>query len=314
MQWSDLLLKCDLHRQSRYYKIECPSLDFLFLRKLSITFRKFSSRVQITPICFGTSLQRGHVLSIRAFFYGFSVSMRLPCRRYGLHRDFSVSGGGSMTRHGAEVFLWPCSHDTQMAVYLLLPGLNGSWPQSVHTRTDWPRGQWTVDIGSISTEQLFEQLKATLQLSRSVASAWSDGATLHCAIAYNILLHQLDQALRGVSPLVSLEELEHLCTAPFGALSLFDELETKLQLWDKVASRQWDYALYRGSAPFTVGKIRAAPHRSAPARSAQWRQDAVPMLLSFSGQQPFLVIWWRGSGRPFCQRGGWWPRSWLPVS
>ena len=63
-----------------------------------------------------------------------------------------------------------------------------------------------VDIGSVSIEQLLEQLKATLQLSQSVATAWYDGTTLDCAIAYNILLHQQDQALRGVSPLVPLEE------------------------------------------------------------------------------------------------------------
>ena len=48
-----------------------------------------------------------------------------------------------------------------------------------------------VGIGNVSTEHLLEQLKATLQLSLSVATAWSDGATLD----YNILLHQRDQAL-----------------------------------------------------------------------------------------------------------------------
>ena len=37
-------------------------------------------------------------------------------------------------------------------------------------------------------------------------------ATLDYAIAYNILLHQWNQALRGGSPLVSLEEWEHLRT------------------------------------------------------------------------------------------------------
>jgi len=95
-----------------------------------------------------------------------------------------------------------------------------------------------VGIGSISTEQLLEQLKATLHLSQSVATAWSDGATLDCAFAYNILLHQRDQALQGVSTLVSLEEWERRRTAPFGASSLFDELATKLKLWDKVANRQ----------------------------------------------------------------------------
>ena len=46
-----------------------------------------------------------------------------------------------------------------------------------------------VGIGSVSREQLLEQLKATLQLSQSGATAWYDGATLACAIAYNILLH-----------------------------------------------------------------------------------------------------------------------------
>ena len=50
-----------------------------------------------------------------------------------------------------------------------------------------------------------------------MATAWYDGATLDCAIAYNILLHQQDQALRGVSPLVPLEERERFRTAPFGA-------------------------------------------------------------------------------------------------
>ena len=40
-----------------------------------------------------------------------------------------------------------------------------------------------VDIGSVSTEQLLEQLKATLQLSQSVATAWYDGATFDCATA-----------------------------------------------------------------------------------------------------------------------------------
>ena len=126
-----------------------------------------------------------------------------------------------------------------------------------------------VDIGSVSTEQLLEQLKATLQLSQSVATAWYDGATLDCAIAYNILLHQRDQALRGVSPLVPLEEREHLRTAPFGASSLFDEFATKVQLQDNLTSWQRDYTRQRGSAPFTISKARAAPHRSAPARSTQ---------------------------------------------
>ena len=105
-----------------------------------------------------------------------------------------------------------------------------------------------VGIESVSTENMLEQLKALLQLCQSVVTAWSDGATMDCAIAYNILLHQRDQALRGVSHHVTQEERERLRTAPFGASSLFDKLATKLQLLDKVASQQRDYALYRGSA------------------------------------------------------------------
>jgi len=159
-----------------------------------------------------------------------------------------------------------------------------------------------VGIGNVSTEQLLEHLKATLQLSQSVATVWSDGATLDCAITYNILLHQRDQALQGVSPLVSQEERERLRKAPFGALSLFDGLATKLQLRDKVASRQRDYALHRGSAQFTVGKTRATPHWSAPARSAPQQHTAMP--LSFSRQQPFLTTKGRGSEHSFRQRGG----------
>ena len=86
---------------------------------------------------------------------------------------------------------------------------------------------------------------------------------------------------RSLSPCAT-RERERLRTAPFGTSSLFDELATNLQVRDKVASRQQDYALYRGSAPFTVGKTHVAPHRSAPARSAQRRQAAIPMPLVFT--------------------------------
>ena len=162
-------------------------------------------------------------------------------------------------------------------MYLLLPGLEGAaLNRSIQGLIDH------VDIGSVSTEQLLEQLKATLQLSQSVATAWYDGTTLDCAIAYYILLHQRDQALRGVSPVVPLEEREHLRTASFGASSLFDELSTKLQLATRLFPIQGLGTFYH---PYT----RAAPHRSAPARTAQLWQAAMPMPLSFSRQQPFLA-------------------------
>ena len=113
-----------------------------------------------------------------------------------------------------------------------------------------------VGIGNVSTEHLLEQLNATLQLSQSVATAWSGGATLDCVIT---LLQQQDQALRRVSPLVSQDEREHLRSAPFVASSLLDNLPTKLELRDKVISGQRDYALYRCSAPFAVSKY-VLPH------------------------------------------------------
>ena len=57
------------------------------------------------------------------------------------------------------------------------------------------------------------------------------------------LVKSLVKALRGVSPLVPLEERERFRTPQFGASSLFDELATKLMLRDKVNSRQRDYTL-----------------------------------------------------------------------
>ena len=40
----------------------------------------------------------------------------------------------------------------------------------------------------------------------------------------------------------------------FGASSLFDDFTNKLQLWDKVASRQRDNTLNRDLTPFAIGK------------------------------------------------------------
>ena len=166
-----------------------------------------------------------------------------------------------------------------------------------------------VGIGNVSTEHLLEQLKATLQLSQSVATAWSDGATLDCAVAYNILLHQRDQVLWGVSSLGSQDEWERLRTAPFGASSLLDELPNKLQLWDKVDSRQRDNALYRGSAPFAVGKhmlLHIDQHRLHPCHDG--------MLLCRCRPHVHIPFWPVGDVIHFRQPGERRHRSWLPVS
>ena len=69
-----------------------------------------------------------------------------------------------------------------------------------------------VGIINMSTEYVLEQLKATLQLSQLVVAVWSDDATLDCANAYNVLLHQRDQTLQGVCSLGS--QGEPLATAP----------------------------------------------------------------------------------------------------
>lgn len=162
-----------------------------------------------------------------------------------------------------------------------------------------------VGVGKIiTTESPLQQLRVTMQLSQSVATAWSDDVILDCAIAYNMVLHQRDQALRGVSTLLSQDERESLRTAPFGSSSLFDDLPSKLQLREKVVSRQRDKALYRGSAPFAVARSsRPAPHsRTAPTRTMLRHQ--APMLPSSAYPQPFQAARGRGSGRPFRGRGG----------
>ena len=68
----------------------------------------------------------------------------------------------------------------RLCISSMLDWMGAALNRSIQQLTDH------TDIGSIFTEQLFEQLKATLQLSQSVATAWYDGATLDCAIVYNI--------------------------------------------------------------------------------------------------------------------------------
>ena len=72
-----------------------------------------------------------------------------------------------------------------------------------------------VSMKNVPAESLLEQLRAALQLSQSVA--WSDVAALDCSMAFNILLHQWDQALWDASPFLSQDEKESLRTAPFGS-------------------------------------------------------------------------------------------------
>ena len=72
-----------------------------------------------------------------------------------------------------------------------------------------------VNMENVPAKSLLDQLRAALQLSQSVATAWSDGAELDCFMAFNILLHQRDQALRGASPLLLKDEKESRRTAPF---------------------------------------------------------------------------------------------------
>ena len=57
-----------------------------------------------------------------------------------------------------------------------------------------------VSVDNVPAESLLEQLRAALQLSQYVATAWSNCAALDCSMAFNILLHQRDQALLDDSP------------------------------------------------------------------------------------------------------------------
>ena len=103
-----------------------------------------------------------------------------------------------------------------------------------------PYKDWLITRASETCPQntYWSSWRQHYSVSQSMATAWSDSANLDCAITYNILLHQWDQALWGVSSLGSQEERERLRTDAFGASSLFDDLANKLQLWDKVDSRQ----------------------------------------------------------------------------
>ena len=60
--------------------------------------------------------------------------------------------------------------------------------------------------GTSSAESVLHQLQSTLQLSQSIAAAWSDGAVPDCAVTYNVSLHQRDLTLHGASSLSSQDE------------------------------------------------------------------------------------------------------------
>ena len=44
-------------------------------------------------------------------------------------------------------------------------------------------------VENVQTESLLEQLRAALQVSQSVATAWSDGAALDCSMTFNISIY-----------------------------------------------------------------------------------------------------------------------------
>ena len=127
-----------------------------------------------------------------------------------------------------------------------------------------------------------------------MATAWSDGATSDCAIAYNILLHQRDQALWGVSSLGSQDERERLLTAVFGASSLFDDLRTSYSCGTRWSVGGRENALYRGSAPFAVGKhvlLHSDQYRLHPCHDGMLLCRCRPHVhVPFWPVYPFLAI------------------------
>ena len=107
----------------------------------------------------------------------------------------------------------------------ILPGLDRSRPQSVHT--------WTDCSGELRKRVLITPIGAAegnitvIAISGNYLVRWSY-LGLRYRLQY-IWLHQRDQALRGVSPLVSQDKREHIRTALYEASSLFGDLPNKLQ-------------------------------------------------------------------------------------
>ena len=117
-------------------------------------------------------------------------------------------------------------------------------------------------------------------------------------MAFNILLHQRAQALLDASPRLSQVEKESLRTAPFGSLSPFDDLLTKLHLLEKVVGRQRENALYRASAHFPVSR-----HSHMQRMGVQSSGNPIPS--TFQGvcshdMYPFTIC---GQGPPLEEEG-----------
>ena len=199
------------------------SLVFLFLRQWSTTLRKPSRNIKKPPV--GKSHQFALVLRSREALRSpleLSSTGFLFSRVVGLHRASSVAAGGghdSARNRRISVTSQPW-HAT--AVYLLLPGLDRkliTWASETYPQnTCW------------SSWRQHYSCRSQWQLLGPMALPWiALSPTTTCSINGTKLYEE---------------------SLPFGASSLFDDLT----LWDKVASRQRDNALYRGSAPFAVGK------------------------------------------------------------
>ena len=116
---------------------------------------------------------------------GFLFSRDSPVVDKSFTVDFSASGGGARLGTKQKYF----RNIAAMTRRRLCISSFQDWTGAAFNRSIQGLIN-NVDTGSVSIEQLLEQLKATLQLSQSVATAWHDGATLDCTIPYNILLHQ----------------------------------------------------------------------------------------------------------------------------
>ena len=169
----------------------------------------------------------------------------------------SQVGGRSMTRHGTEVFLWP--RRPWHADRCVFPSTIGWELPSIGPYKDWLT-IWILEVyPQNSCWNTLRQLYSCLsqwQLLGTMALPWVAPSPTTSYYINGTKLY-----------VVSVEEREHLRTAPFGAYSLFNELATKLQLRDKTASQQRDYSLYRVSAPFTVGihvLLHIGQHRLDP--------------------------------------------------
>ena len=177
-----------LSAQANYTVPVTPQPGF-FSEAMINHFQKIQQQWQTLPV--GKSHQFALVPRSREALYSFllHVFRGLPWHRSGLHWDFSIAAGGArlgMEQRYFRDFAAKTRRRLCISSFQDWTGAALNW--SIQGPTDH------VGIGNVSTENLLEQLKATLQLSQSVATAWSDLPT-KLQLWHKVASRQRDNAL-----------------------------------------------------------------------------------------------------------------------